>query len=417
MPARLTDADLIATHAEWLRQGRDAAKVAAILGLSSWTIYNRLGIAVRRGLVVIEGPIVGLANDPNLSRKRGRKPGRPSRINNPEAPIRPEKRRRTRIDNDTLLRTHAEWIRQGRSGDKAARALGLSLATIYIRLKECAARNLVADENDLPKGYKSKVESIDQLWTAYTSACATDTRKLLILRNRIAEHYWPIVLKFVRNFCFNRKLTEAGAIESAASEALLLAIPKFEPARGYQFMSFFGQRLNGAMLDECRNQDYATRPMRAKQKQRIEAERQLANGGANGHGTGPDAIKQMLGWSDEEYRTSLVPRLDSVESLVASAPSQEHVDKFSHSQASSAYLPAPPARRDFDVDDTLREMLRGCTLTETVVCFLYYKCERTMREIGEALNLSESRVSQVHSFAVEKMRKKGFDALVEVVAG
>jgi RNA polymerase sigma factor for flagellar operon FliA len=63
--------------------------------------------------------------------------------------------------------------------------------------------------------------------------------------------------------------------------------------------------------------------------------------------------------------------------------------------------------RDRNVDDWFREAVRGLSLREQTVMYLYYVCGVKMKTVGELLNLSESRVSQMHAHLIAQLRANG----------
>lgn len=335
--------------------------------------------------------------------------------------------------DETLLATHSAWLAAGRSSAKCAGELRLTVNAVNLRLKACRVRNLVPADQ-LPKtraprnlhgsnghakhppfpqapdrtisGITTAVSQplapipIDELWPAYFAS------RSISARNLIAEHYWPEVRRFVARFCNRKQIIDRSLLESEAAEVLLSMIERFDTSRGFKFWTFLHPRLAGAMLDACREMDFASRKSREYQRKRIAAEQKV--------GGDPGAVKRLLGWGDREYRMSLIPRLSSLDTPVADR-SEQH-GRESHRQRNNTieqFALAPPARDDFTVDDALREMLRGCGLAEMVICYLYHKCDRTMREIGQVMDLSESRVSQIHLRAMEKLREKGWGKMLE----
>jgi RNA polymerase sigma factor FliA len=327
------------------------------------------------------------------------------------------------VDDETLELTYNTWLRCGQSPSQAARVLRVSRQTIHVRIKKAkllfaersitrplkqevskpavpktARKPKAAKQAAPPETPSTSVSEEQLLWKSYT------VDRSLENRNRIAEYYWPWTAKAVNKFCNYRHLDERDGYFGAAAIALLSSIPRFCPEHGLKFLTYFQYRMNGALLDQCRESDHAGRQSRTRQKMRTEAEKVV--------GTSPEDIKKYMGWSDEEYRTSLIPHINSLQDLTFKSKQSGLHD---HAERTVEDTVGCLPRCDLDIDDALREMMRGCTLQEIVVMYLLYRSEMTMREAGACVRISESRISQIHSNAVAKMREKGWDKLVECV--
>jgi RNA polymerase sigma factor for flagellar operon FliA len=200
---------------------------------------------------------------------------------------------------------------------------------------------------------------------------------------------------------------QAEDLISAGIIGLIDALDKFNPAREVQFKTYAQIRIQGAMKDELRSLDWASRSMRQKVKRLEQAyatlERELGRPPsseevAHSMGIKMAAFEEML---DDVKGTTLV----SLEEL-GQAPASE--DK-------SALLEALLTRRDQDPLEmlNLQDLKKALTLAitelpekERLVLSLYYFEELTMKEVGNVLNLTESRISQLHTQAVLRLRAK-----------
>lgn len=337
---------------------------------------------------------------------------------------------RPALDISVLRHTYTTWKNLGEDTSKTAEAVGVSVPTVYDHLrryvKQLIASGANPEEVSPKRGRKSRpapappvsrlrkpelpvtekkpsaTEELEDvlLWDAYAKDPSTFNR------NKIAEFYWKWATQEVEKFCARRHL-QPDAYYAPVSEALLLSIPRFDRSRGFAFRTFAYPRLTGALLDQCREEDHASRVQRARFKQRLQAEERV--------GGSPDAVKQALNWNDDEYRSSLIPFVRSIDTPIQydNTPQGTTDNKtvFMHDRLGKS------DRRRVDVDDALREMMRGCQLHEIVILYLLYHGDWTMKKIGESLGLSESRISQVHSDAIKRMREKGWDHLVELAVG
>lgn len=178
------------------------------------------------------------------------------------------------------------------------------------------------------------------------------------------------------------------------------AATKFDPEKQVVFSSYAKHRIKGAILDSLRQLDWASRDLRRRHKQLEAATRELA---AELKRTPTEAeIAERLGVDVERWRQMMLD-LRTAGLVSASTRANENED-----------LPAP----DFPSDPELqpdsmcaKQQLRGALETAMKVLperyrkvvVLYYTKEMTMKEIGNVLGINESRVSQIHKSALEKM--------------
>ncbi len=178
------------------------------------------------------------------------------------------------------------------------------------------------------------------------------------------------------------------------------AANKFNPEKQVVFSSYAKHRIKGAILDSLRQLDWASRDMRRRHKQVEAATRALAS--TLQRAPTEAEVAEKLGMDVDRWRTMMLD-LRNVGLISASTRANENDD-----------LPAPdfPAKRENQPDSICaREQLRSVlgeamkTLPERYqkVVLLYYTNEMTMKEIGGVLGINESRVSQIHKSALEKM--------------
>ena len=178
------------------------------------------------------------------------------------------------------------------------------------------------------------------------------------------------------------------------------AATKYDPDKMVAFSSYAKHRIKGAILDSLRQLDWASRDLRRRHKQVEQATRELS--ATLQRAPSEVELAAKMGVEVDRWRQMMLD-LRNVGLISASARSSDHDD-----------LPAPdfPSKPDTHPDRMCaHEQLRGVladamkTLPDRYqkVVFLYYTNEMTMKEIGGVLGINESRVSQIHKTALEKM--------------
>jgi len=245
--------------------------------------------------------------------------------------------------------------------------------------------------------------------TATATATATKTRAAhlgasakIARRDRIVLEHLPLVKAIAIRVHENLPVhVDLDDLVHAGVLGLFDAAGKFDPEKQVAFSSYAKHRIKGAILDSLRQLDWASRDLRRRHKQVEAATRELATSLQR---TPTEAeIAEKLGVDVERWRQMMVD-LRSVGLVSASSRAVEHDD-----------LPAPdfPSKPETQPDNMCsREQMRSVlgvamkTLPERYqkVVFLYYTNEMTMKEIGGILGINESRVSQIHKSALEKMQ-------------
>jgi len=221
-------------------------------------------------------------------------------------------------------------------------------------------------------------------------------------RDRIVLEHLPLVKAIAVRVHENLPVhVDLDDLVHAGVLGLFDAAGKFNPEKQVAFSSYAKHRIKGAILDSLRQLDWASRDLRRRHKQVEAATRELA---ATLQRTPTESeVAQKLGIDVERWRQMMVD-LRSVGLISASSRTAEHDD-----------LPAPdfPSKPETQPDNMCsREQMRSVlgvamkTLPERYqkVVFLYYTNEMTMKEIGGILGINESRVSQIHKSALEKMQ-------------
>lgn len=230
--------------------------------------------------------------------------------------------------------------------------------------------------------------------SAYLTACDLSPDQLVTqhapLVKRIAYH---LINRLSGNIDVD-DLIQAGMI------GLLEAAGNYQPSKGANFETFAGIRIRGAMLDEVRRSDWTPRSVYQKLRQVTEAMREVE--GRTGRDARDADVASEMGLTLQQYhkvlRDGMSCRLFSLEQA------QEH--NSAHEPA-GGIGPGPLASAMEDgFRDALAEAIDGLPEREKLVLSLYYDDELNLKEIGEVLGVSESRVCQIHGKAVVRIRAR-----------
>jgi len=190
-------------------------------------------------------------------------------------------------------------------------------------------------------------------------------------------------------------LIQAGMI------GLLEATQNFKQGHGASFETFAGIRIRGAMLDEVRRNDWVPRSVYRKSRELSKVIRDIET--RSGYEAQPTAIADELGISLDEYHRLLqdvrCARVLSVEELGYEGDSA--LENFPSSDDDGG-----SALQRHELREQLSEEIASLPDREALVMSLYYDKELNLREIGEVLAVGESRVCQIHSQALGRLRAR-----------
>jgi RNA polymerase sigma factor for flagellar operon FliA len=193
-------------------------------------------------------------------------------------------------------------------------------------------------------------------------------------------------------------LIQAGMI------GLLDAAKHYSPTKGANFETYAGIRIRGAMLDEVRKSDWTPRSVHRNMREMADVVRKIEN--EKGQDAAPTDIAERLGVSIEEYH-KLVQ--DAASCRLFSFDQMGTGDDESSSPAEHARDEGPGPFEHIE-DAGFRDALAGAINLlperEKLVLSLYYDDDMNLREIGAVLDVSESRVCQIHGQALVRLRAR-----------
>ena len=243
-------------------------------------------------------------------------------------------------------------------------------------------------------------EDVEQLWIEYKRGMSDQE-----LRNRLIEIYLPLV-KYNGERIWARlpEGVELDDLISAGVFGLMDAIDLFDLSRGVKFETYCVPRIRGAMLDELRTMDWVPRLVRSKASKLNEALRNLE--ARLGRQPNEIELSEQLGISVPELEKMIIDA--NAVNLISLSKKWYETDSYKDVREIDILEDKKgedPTRR-IQKNDLMRLVTKGLNRNERLIIILYYYEEFTMKEIGATLNLSESRVSQMHSSIVQRLQNQ-----------
>jgi len=221
--------------------------------------------------------------------------------------------------------------------------------------------------------------------------------------NELVTQHAPLVKRIAHHLLMRMPASvQLDDLIQAGMIGLLEASRKYDVSKGASFETYAGIRIRGAMLDEIRRGDWAPRSVHRKSREVAEAVKAVEAR------TGSDArdqdVADELGIDLESYYAILQDasgsRLFSFDDLTGDG------DDSSMESASGEVSGPADELYDESFRVSLAQAIEGLPEREKLVLSLYYDEELNLKEIGEVLGVSESRVSQIHSQAALRLRAR-----------
>jgi RNA polymerase sigma factor for flagellar operon FliA len=254
-----------------------------------------------------------------------------------------------------------------------------------------------------------RTDAVNGLWKRYLRGRRDEDRNSLVEHYRhLAEQQAARLAKRLPAQVMYDELVSAGF------DGLIEAVQAYDPDRKAKFETFCQQRVIGAIMDWLRSLDIQSRTVRRFEKKMIQVREILDS--ELGRPPSDKELAERLGMSPERFQQ--LARLSQLghEVHFSSIPQE------TEGSASGRHLwetsdprvidPATQIRRQMLVD----HITKGLAREERLVIILYYFEEMTMAEIGATLNLSESRVSQIHKDVILRLRGRLKDRFEDLVS-
>ena len=222
-------------------------------------------------------------------------------------------------------------------------------------------------------------------------------------RNLLLEYYRPLVKYSAERL--HSKLPgkiELDDLVSAGTFGLMDAIAAFDPRRNVKFETYCSARIRGSILDELRSMDWVPRLVRARAQQLARATQALHV--HLGRQPTEDETAEALNMNMDEFakfhkEANAVYRV-SLNGKLAADDSEKNVAEIDIIKDRKSENPVVEVQKR----DLKSLITKGLTRAERLIIVLYYYEEMTMKEIGATLDLSESRISQMHSSIVARLK-------------
>ncbi len=241
-------------------------------------------------------------------------------------------------------------------------------------------------------------DDVEQLWIEFKKDITNQE-----LRNRLVEIYLPLV-KYNGERIWARlpEGVELDDLISAGVFGLMDAIDAFDLSRGVKFETYCVPRIRGAMLDELRTMDWVPRLVRSKASRLNEAIKNLE--ARNGRQATEIELAAELQITVPELEKMILDanavNLISLNKKWYETDSYKDVREIDILEDKKGEDPTKRIQKN----DLMRLVTKGLNRNERLIIILYYYEELTMKEIGATLDLSESRVSQMHSSIVQRLK-------------
>ena len=240
-----------------------------------------------------------------------------------------------------------------------------------------------------------------------------DTQDLLRLYKETGDESlkWPLVLRYeglIKSAAMQIRgvYSSFAQIDDIINEGiitLLGAIDKFDPDKGVKFETYVSKRIRGMVIDLARKQDWIPRNIRKRAKEIDAASAELAT--ALGRTPTDGEIARHLGITQERYQKDAANiALSNVLSLDVLMDTREAAGYPMEVPSSDAQSQPELVLQEREMQRALAQGIASLRENEQIVLSLYYERNLHLKEIAQVMELSEPRISQIHTRAIQKLR-------------
>lgn len=247
------------------------------------------------------------------------------------------------------------------------------------------------------------MSSLETLWREYKESGSK------ISKDKLLVEYAHLVKYISSRIALNLpKSIDSNDLVSAGIMGLIKAVETFEPERGFKFETYAGHKIRGAILDELRALDWVPRSVRQKSRDLQKVFAKLEN--ELGRTPYDDEVCEAMGITLEEYEeilsevtpTTILSLEEAMPDRGSESKEIRLIDTIEDPGSDN-----PLKEMGFaEVKNILKNTIADLPEKEKLVVALYHYEELTLKEIGVVLDITESRVSQIHTKAILKLRSK-----------
>ena len=221
---------------------------------------------------------------------------------------------------------------------------------------------------------------------------------------------WPLVMRYtglVKTIALQVRgvYSSFAQVDDIVNEGLLTlagAVDKFDPEKGIKFETYVSKRIRGAVIDLARRQDWVPRSVRRKARDIDQASNELFS--ELGRYPTDQEMASRLGVSQDQYQEDLAnSSMCNVLSLDAIFEDREENGGAELPDGSQDSRPEDSMLRQ-ELLETLTKAITSLRENEQMVISLYYQKNLSMKEIAQVMEVSEPRISQLHSRAIQKLK-------------
>ena len=226
------------------------------------------------------------------------------------------------------------------------------------------------------------------------------------LRNALVERYMPLVRTISSHIATELPSSvQVDDLVSAGTFGLMDAIERYDPDLGTRFETYCAVRIRGAILDELRHVNWLPR-LQSARATRVDAAADALKGEL-GRAPSPREIARRTGLKvrDVNNASNNGGKRVSLSSGPRSSDGQEGMRTIDIIEAQGICDPAD-LLQEKERRDILAREVRSLPRAERLLVMLYYFDEFTMKQIGETLNVSESRICQMHAGILERLQQR-----------
>ena len=236
----------------------------------------------------------------------------------------------------------------------------------------------------------------EKLWDKYKVNPSSELREQLI------PEYAPLVKIVAGRLCmYLGNTVEYEDLCSYGIFGLIDAIDKFDLAKDVKFETYASLRIRGSILDQIRKMDWIPRTIRQRQRMIDDAIKTVE--ARTGHAASDEDIASELNISADEY-TKWQSQLNVTNVVSLNEFVESGNEPVMEAEFNSHFIQPEDNISKQELSEKLKDALDKLTEKEKQVILLYYYEDMTLKEISAALEVSESRVSQLHTKALQKMR-------------